>query len=300
MIKIAIVFPVFNGLSYTKTCLASLKELTGKTDPLTARFEIVVTDDGSTDGTSEWIETHFPEVHIRKGDGGLWWSGGINRAIQYAIDELQADYTLWWNNDVKASGDFFSNLINLLKNQNSPKVFGSKVKLAQDPDIIWSMGGIFDPVTGFKAMIGSTHPDGKEYQKPVECDWLTGMGTVVPREVYKKIGLVDEKHFPQYHGDSDFTFRAKKAGFTVEARPELVIFNDTTQTGLKHDESFRRLYKTLTSIKSNYNIKKDIRFYNRHTTSIRAYGILAMRYGAYIGGFFKWKLLGLFGKKRAN
>jgi GT2 family glycosyltransferase len=124
------------------------------------------------------------------------------------------------------------------------------------------------------------------------------MGTIVPREVYDKIGMVDEKNFPQYDGDSDFTFRAKKAGFPVMALPELVIFNDTSQTGMRHGDSFFKFYQSLVSIRSNYNFKKDIRFYKRHATSLKAYKVLAKRYGAYIGGFIKWKILGLFGKKR--
>jgi len=298
MTRIAIVFPVFNGLSYTKKCLASLYDHIGKTNPMEVKFDIVITDDGSKDGTAEWITANFPEVHIRQGDGGLWWSGGINMAIRYALDILKSDYTLWWNNDVKAADDFFPNLVSLLDKQKEPSVFGSKVKLAQDPGIIWSMGGIFDEKTGYKTMIGSSEPDDEKYKQPVECDWLTGMGTVVHRSVYEKIGMVDEKNFPQYHGDSDFTLRARKAGFKIRVYPELVIFNDTTQTGLKHDESFRRLYQSLVSIKSNYNIRKDFLFYKRHTVTPMAYKELFKRYGAYIGGFFKWKILGLIGKKR--
>lgn len=298
MIKIAIVFPVFNGLSYTQKCLTYLAEHTQKANPANTRFEVVITDDGSSDGTSDWIRKNYPDVHLQHGNGSLWWSGGINKAIRFALDELQADYTLWWNNDVKSADDFFPNLSGLLQQLTEPVVLGSKVKLYHNPDTIWSMGGIFNTKTGFKAMVGSTEPDSDKYNKPVLCDWLTGMGTVVPKEVYQKIGLVDEKNFPQYHGDSDFTLRAKKAGFKIEARPELVIYNDTTQTGLKHDESFRRLYKSMVSIKSNYNVRKDFAFYRKHTESAGAYMVLFKRYGSYIGGFFKWKLLALFGKKR--
>lgn len=298
MIKIAIVFPVFNGLNYTKKCLESLFTLFGLSADKDATFHVVITDDGSTDGTSEWIGQHFPQVNLCEGTGDLWWSGGINKAINYALEELKCDYILWWNNDILPHEDYFINLIKLLKTSDNKTVFGSKVYLAQDKSTIWSMGGIFNTTTGFKSMIGSGEKDGEKYNAPVYCDWLTGMGTITHSSVYDNIGMVDEHNFPQYHGDSDFTLRAKKAGYKIMVSPDLKIYNDTTNTGLKHNESFKGLYSSLFSIRSNYNIKKDILFYKKHTTSIFAYRVVLKKYLKYTGGFLKWKILSFFGIKR--
>jgi GT2 family glycosyltransferase len=297
MLNAAIVYPVFNGLQYTKNGLKSLFSV-HNVDKKSVRFQIVIVDDGSTDGTWEWITENFPQVHLLKGTGNLWWSGGINRAVKFAIEELNCDFILWWNNDIIACNGYFDHLSDLLYVHQFKTILGSKICLAQDKNTVWSMGGLFDPVTGIKSMIGSHQPDGEVYRKVTECDWLPGMGTVTHKTVYKIVGMLDEVHFPQYHGDSDFTFRAKQHGFKILVYPDLLIYNDTRHSGLKHDESFKRLIRSLVSIRSNFNIKKDFLFYRKHTLTMKAYSVLFNKYFKYIGGFLKWRFLNVFGIKR--
>ena len=296
--KVCITFPVFNGLAYTKNCLASLEKNTKKLNPVQFAIEIVIVDDGSTDGTSDWINMNYPKVHVLEGTGDLWWSGGIDKGIRYAFDQLKADYILWWNNDVIEDENYFTKLREVLNENEPATLIGAKIYLDETRTVIWSMGGIFNLKTGYKEMIGSGFEDGEQFQAPVECDWLTGMGSVIHKSVYERIGELDEKNFPQYHGDADFTLRAHKAGFTVKVDPRLKIYNDTSNSGLKHENSFLNLWKSLFSIKSNFNISKDFKFYKKHTVSMLAYRVVLKKYFTYIGGFFKWKLLQAFGITR--
>ena len=297
MIKLSIVLPIFNGLDYTKVCLKSLYSLIDfKTNDIT--FSIVIVDDGSTDGSAKWIKVNYPQVHLLSGNGRLWWSGGINMAIQYAIEQLNSDYFLWWNNDIEAEEMYFQNLLQIIKNNDTNTIIGSKIYLASQKNIIWSMGGFFNPVSGRKSMKGSNIPDNENLQNEIEADWLPGMGTVTHQSIYEKIGMLDEENFPQYHGDSDFTLRAKLNGCKIVVYPSLKIYNDNTHSGLTHQESLTGLLKSLFSIKSNYYIKKDLKFYNRYSRSYRAYFVLFSKYYKYIGGFLKWKFLGVFGVKK--
>ena len=298
MLKIALLIPIYNGLEYTKACLKSIHLFLDKNSSQQANFSIVVIDDASTDGSYEWISSNYPSVHLLKGTGNLWWSGGINLGVRYAIDQLAADYILWWNNDIISDPNYFKNLIHVLENNETSTVIGSKIYLAQKENTVWSMGGLFDPYTGEKDMIGRGVPDSESFNEIVECDWLPGMGTVIHRSVYDKIGMLDEKNFPQYHGDSDFTYRAKLAGFNIIVNPTLKIYNDTRNSGLKHDESLKKLMQSLFSTKSNFNIRKNVLFYRKYVKSIKAYKVLFKNYFKYIGGFFKWKILGLLGVKR--
>ena len=300
MLKVAIVFPVFNGLSYTKQCLKSLDLLINVQKENKLDISIVIVDDGSSDGSYEWIQKNYPAVYLLKGNGELWWSGGINVAVDYAINKLETDYILWWNNDIISDEDYFTNLTEILKNNDKKILIGSKIYLSQNKDIVWSMGGIFNPMTGYKNMIGSARPDNYNFDEPIECDWLTGMGTVTHASVYEDIGMLDEKNFPQYHGDSDFTFRAKTNGYKLMVYPELRIYNDTNNSGLIHDDNFSNFFKSLFSIRSSYNIVKECKFYRLHTKSARAYYPLISKYSKYIIGFFKWKLLGLFNIERKS
>ena len=295
MINIAVLIPVHNHIAYTKNCLQYLKEHAHSDSSI--EYRTVVIDDGSSDGTATWIKTNFPEVELLYGDGNLWWSGGINVGATYALNHLNADYLILWNNDIIAGDDYFEKLSNILKN-NREKIFGSKIYVAGEQNLVWSMGGIFNPYSGRRFMLGYFKPDVNEYQKVTEPDWLTGMGTVVHKSVIDKIGYWDDQNFPQYHGDSDFTYRAKTNGFTIKVFPELKIWNDVKNTGLKHGGNFKQLLRIMVDTRSNYNIKKNILFYKKYAKSIMAYNEIIRAYCKLFGGFIKWKILGLFNIKR--
>lgn len=297
MLKLSIVLAIFNGLEFTKNCLKLLKATTENVSG-DIQFSIIVVDDGSFDNSAEWIRNNYPEVQLLNGNGNLWWSGGINMAVNHAIEKLNSDYIVWWNNDITPDENYFQNLGKLLKDNDTNTIIGSKTYYAHQKDMIWSMGGLFDPKTGFKDMVGTKMIDNENFQEPIEVDWLPGMGTVTHRSVYNKIGMLDERNFPQYHGDSDFTFKAKQNGFKIVVYPTLKIYNDISHSGLKHNESFSGLLKSMFTIKSNYNIKKDFLFYKKYAGSYKAYSVLIGKYGRYIGGFFKWKIFSIFGVKR--
>ena len=296
--KVCITFPVFNGLAYTRNCLASIDRNCNKVNPEKMKVEVVIVDDGSTDGTAAWVNEHYPDVHVLRGNGNLWWSGGMNKGIDYALNQLHTDYILWWNNDVIEDENYFVHLAQVLEDYGPETVIGSKIYLDSTRTIIWSMGGIFNIKTGYKEMIGSGFKDNEVYKAGVDCDWLTGMGSIAHRTVFEKVGQLDDKNFPQYHGDADFTLRAHKMGFKVRVDPRLKIYNDTSNSGLKHNNSISSLWKSLVSIKSNFNVNKDFKFYQKHTTSILAYKVVIKKYFTYIGGFFKWKFLNFLGIKK--
>lgn len=297
MFNIAIIIPIYNCLEFTKKCLYSLY-VTSDIENLKANISVIVVDDSSIDGSYEWILNNYPQVNLLQGDGNLWWSGGINFGLKYAIDTLKSEYLVWWNNDILPDNNYFSSLLQLLPNYDLNTVIGSKIYSDKNRSLIWSMGGQFNPKTGEKFMVGSGMPDNNNFTSKIEVDWLPGMGTITHRSIYEKIGFIDEKRFPQYHGDSDFTYRAKKSGCKIVVCPELILFNDTSHSGIKHNESFKKLIESLTSLKSNYNFKKDLIFYSQHSKSILAPFILIKKYSRYIGGFYKWKLYMLLGKHR--
>ena len=61
-------------------------------------LNVYLVDDGSTDGTSEAVKKNFPQVNIIKGDGTLFWNGGMRVAFSKAM-ESEHDYYLWLNDD---------------------------------------------------------------------------------------------------------------------------------------------------------------------------------------------------------
>jgi GT2 family glycosyltransferase len=295
--KIAILLPVFNKLSYTRTCLDAMYTELSKGN-LMDSYSCILVDDGSTDGTEEFIRQHFPFVHILRGDGNLWWSGGINKGATYAISALKADYVLLWNNDITTHGNYFGNILKILETTDRNTIIGSKIYADYNKRIVWSMGGTLNPYIGRIRMIGYNKIDGPEYEKMIEAEWIPGMGTIVPVEIIKNIGFWDDANFPQYHGDSEFTYRAKCNGYRNIVSPDLVLSNDTRNTGLSHGGSYKKLLKMFRDKRSLYNYQVNMAFFKKYGKGPFRYFHLFKSYAILILSFLKWKFSTLFKTNR--
>ncbi len=298
MHKTAVLIPIFNGWQYTRECLQTLESQIY--DPrLKNEYVVVVTDDGSTDGSADEIKAHFPKVELQYGDGNLWWSGGINVGAKYAIESLGCDYVLLWNNDVLSAHDYFVELDRIIETEPPGSVIGSKVYFTDRPERVQAYGGYFNPITGVKYSYGYDKEDTREYNEVKHCEWLPGMGTLVHADVVTRLNYWDATNFPQYHGDSDFTYRAKKAGFEVKVVPQLKLWNNTENTGINYPDSFRLAYKALSSIRSDYHLGKDIKFYRLHAKSpLSIYG-LGVKYFWHLYGTTKRRLKRMLGQNKA-
>lgn len=302
MSKIAFVIPVFNRLKYTQECLKILSEQQITRFFKQNEIDIIISDDASTDGTELWIKENYPDVIILKGTGNLWYSGCMNLGMKYALEQLKSDFIMVWENDIYPIDNYFNNLQDILDKWDSKTLICSKLYFKADPDVIFGLGGTFNPLTGEKSLIGRMEKDKPEYEKNMEVDWFLGQGVLIHKDIISKTGYFDELNFPQYHADIDYSLRAKHDGFKNIVYHNLKLLNDTETTGLSHikNKTFKQFIDSLVSIRSNMNIVKDIKFYKRHTTSPKAYMVLIKRYLVYFGSYFKWSVLSLIGIKRKN
>ena len=204
MIKLSVVFPVFNAIEYTKQCLGYLKDCLYGIDAGELLVNVVVVNDGSTDDTTEWIRSNYPEVNLCQGDGNLWWSGGVNMGIQHAIEVLKTDYILLWNNDIRPAPDYFNRLSDILESNPCDNIILSKVYIENKTEqIIFSMGGNFNSISGKHGLIGFGRNAKTFIPPPLKINWFPGMGTTIHKTVFDKIGYFDAENFPQYKGDAD-------------------------------------------------------------------------------------------------
>src|SRR5262249_16781098 len=132
--KIYVVVPVFNRKSLTERFLRDMHKQTFR------NFEIIVVDDGSTDGTAELISEQFKEVQLLRGDGNLWWTGATNLGIRHAIAQAsEDDAILIINDDLDVNADYLETLHKLSKSM--PKtLIGSVIVDIKNPEIIYDGG----------------------------------------------------------------------------------------------------------------------------------------------------------------
>jgi GT2 family glycosyltransferase len=225
-LKVAVVVPVHGRLPLTLRFLESFRKVRY------ANYQIVIVDDASPDNTSAYLASHHPEVIVLSGDGDLWWAGGTNRGVRYALTHA-FDYVLTINNDSSVEPDFLSYLVETARTQPR-SIVGSRINYLEDCHKVWSVGGYLDWEERFVLLL---HENGAEeadvlarWPNPAPVEFLPGCGVLVPAGCFRELGLYDERMFPQYHADSEFTLRAGRRGYRVLVDLRAVVYNDVAQT----------------------------------------------------------------------
>ena len=229
MCKLSIIIPVHNRREITRRCLFCLQKQTY------SNFDIIVIDDGSTDGTSEMIKKDFPEIILLHGDGNLWWTGATNLGIKYALKK-GAELILTLNDDVLIKEDYIEKFI--IAHKEQPHALIGSINLSQEePPRLLSAGNIsLNHWTAKCIKRGQIlRPYSNAFSGLLSSYTLPGRGTFIPRAIFDAIGLFDEKHFPHYAADEDFSLRAKKTGFKVLIHTENPVFSpyEPNRTGEK-------------------------------------------------------------------
>ena len=289
MNTISIIIPIYNRIDITKQGLKSLNSSLYNCKPASNNFnfEIIVIDDGSSDGSGAWVTNNYPDIHLLNGDGNLWWTGSINMGAKYAINTLNSDYILLWNDDVFPEKKYFATLSNFLKQSHPVNyICGSKIYDESDKNKIWSAGGFFSKWSGKKHTIRNT----KETTGILDCQWQPGMGTLVPRFVMEERNIWwDEKRYPQYYGDSDFTLKCFERGIQVKTNLDLVLYNRTEFTGDINKTSLIKFWNSLFSIRSFHELKRNFMFYTQHGVVPFVYYGMFKKYSYYLASVLRAK-----------
>jgi GT2 family glycosyltransferase len=224
--RVAVVVPVFNKIELTLRFLQSFKCVTYP------NYSMIIVDDGSTDGTAQVLQAQFPEVIVLKGDGNLWWSGGTNLGVSYAL-EHNYDYVLTINNDSRVSPQFLTRLLNTAL-AHPRSIVGCRINFLEEPTKVWGVGGRIEWSTGIVFHLLAYGMEEKDVLPLAPSPWrvaaLPGCGALVPIECFREVGLYDAERFPQYHGDAEFTFRAGLHGYNILVDLDAVVWNDAKNT----------------------------------------------------------------------
>jgi hypothetical protein len=200
--RVSIVVLNYNGKDDLRRCLISLFRLNYP------NFEVVVVDNASEDGSLEEAKQFFPKVSYIKNDQNLGFSAGNNVGIRYSLEKM-ADFVLLLNNDTEVEENFLTKIVD--EAQKNPKAgLVSPLILAGSAEDVWFSGAKIDWLR-----MRTLHTDGA-------LDALSGCAMLIRAEVFAKIGLFDEDFF-LYWEDTDFSLRARRAGFESLLVREAVV-----------------------------------------------------------------------------
>jgi hypothetical protein len=177
----------------------------------------MVVDNGSSDGSAEAIARDFPGVDLVALPENLRFAGGNNRGVRRALD-AGADAVMLLNNDTEADPGLFERLLLALDQHPDAGAAAPLIYFAAPSRRIWYAGGVLVPALGHAAHRGLRALDDGRYRSVERTGYLTGCCLVARREVWEKVGLLDERYFI-YAEDADWCLRARHAGVRLVLVP---------------------------------------------------------------------------------
>ncbi len=240
--KTTVVIPNYNGIEYIKDCLDSLK-LCAPAD-----FDIIVADDGSTDGSDDIVKNEYPEVILLHSDTNTGFAATVNRGIRKADSE----YVLLLNNDTKVAPDFVHNLESTIESDERIFSVSAKMLCMNDPDILDGAGDYY-------CALGWAYAYGKgkkadDLNKRRRIFSSCGGAAIYRRNALIELGLFDEEHFA-YLEDIDVGYRSRLSGYINVFEPSAVCLHAGSGfSGSRYNE-----FKTRLSSRNNtYLIVKNM------------------------------------------
>jgi len=278
------VIPVFNRLNHTINCINSLLLQSYK------NFQIIVIDDNSFDGTFDFITRNYPSVAVLKGNGNLWWTGGTNMGVKWALERANDnDYILTLNNDTTVKENFLIHIIETaIKIPHS--IIGSLCVFIDNPNLIKTSGFIMDWNKSSSRSLAKFVESKKPNQHGIkEITHTCGKGTLIPVSAFRKIGLYDQINFPHYHADTAFTLKAHLNGYKIYLDYDSIVFSDVKASGIGSKNSKPSLcefWASLFFIKSVNNVHIRLNF-ARQFFPDKKFKYLSKIYIKTFGGFIK-------------
>jgi GT2 family glycosyltransferase len=237
--KVTVVIPNFNGINYIEVCLNALMQQTEK------KFNTIVVDNGSTDGSLEKIKQDFPFASVISFEK----NEGFSKAVNAGIRAADTPYVLLLNNDTKVMPDFVEALVTAI--ETSPDIFSVSAKMIQyhAPEKIDGAGDSY-------CILGWARARGKDM--PVTaCETAEDIfsacagAAIYRRAIFEEIGYFDDRHFA-YLEDVDVGYRARIYGYRNCYEPKAKVYHvGSAVSGSRHN-AFKVELSARNSVYLNY------------------------------------------------
>jgi GT2 family glycosyltransferase len=231
MTNLSVIIPTFNTAQMTLRCCRAVLA------SLPAESEVIVADDGSTDGTAELLAREIPSVRIVRLESNSGFAPAANRGVTASRGKI----ILLLNSDAIADADALTAFLAAFAADPKLGIAGAQL-LNPDRTPQWSGGAaptlpwMIGVVSGAGHLAHLVRSNGRERR---EVDWVSGAAMAFRREVWEKAGPLDER-FRFYCQDIQLCLRARDAGWRVSVIEDARVVHAiggtvAADSGLQHD-----------------------------------------------------------------
>jgi GT2 family glycosyltransferase len=225
MSEVTVVITNYNGKHFLEECFESLKNQS-------CSFEVIIIDNGSDDGSCNYIADNYPQFKLIRNKNNL----GFSKAVNQGIKSSKTDYIFLLNNDVVLEQDCISNLLKCIKSNSKYFAVASKMVEYKDRNRIDNAGDEYN-------IMGWTKIVGKEksidlYKNEREIFSACAGAAVYRREIFDTIGYFDENFFA-YMEDVDISYRAHIYGYKCLYCPKAIVYHHGSGTSGSRYNKFK-------------------------------------------------------------
>ncbi len=241
-----VVIPNYNGMKFIEECMKALEADTS------CEYRICVVDNGSTDGSREWVEKNCPGVQLV----AMGENTGFCKAVNEGIRRADTPYVILLNNDTRVEQGFTAALVNSIR--SLPRAFSVSARMMDlyRPELLDGAGDLYCAL-GWALARGKGKKAAGRYTGVDEVFSSCAGAAIYDRRLVEKLGGFDESHFA-YLEDCDLGFRAQIYGYRNYYTPEATVFHaGSGASGSRHNE----FKVSLSSRNSIYLIYKNMPFW---------------------------------------
>ncbi|NLG80400.1 MAG: glycosyltransferase [Firmicutes bacterium] len=221
----SIVIPIHNNWTYTQACLSALGPYLRQSD----KYEIIVVDNGSTDGSADRIEREFPSVNVVVNPSNMSFSCACNRGA----GEATGKYLVFLNNNTQVLPGWLEELVSAADADASIGIVGSKLLF---PDGTLQHAGV-DLCYAAPYPITPSHMKYRQQDKEegaLQEVWaVTGASMLIRRDLFFNVGGFEEAYRNGYE-DVDLCLKVRNQGYKVIYNPKSKAIHHEAKTPGRH------------------------------------------------------------------
>ncbi|RYY07513.1 MAG: glycosyltransferase family 2 protein [Sphingobacteriaceae bacterium] len=215
---VALILLNWNTPAHTIHCITSLQKFCDQ-----SLFDIIVADNGSTDGSLSLIQAQYPNLIYIDNKKNLGFAEGNNSGLDYAIKNGYT-YSLVLNTDTEVDEDIVSKLSFHLDKHLEAAAVQPAIFWMHKRSIIWNGEGSFNKLLG-KTFSDTKPAESSDPDQHKNAEWLTGCCMMIRNSALIKSGLFNKKFF-LYFEDVELSFRLRNFGYQLHYLPPCKMYHE--------------------------------------------------------------------------